>query len=62
MKREVIRVEPLSTLLERRKAPASVVVRHGETMYVSVFRRSTRRRARSSTHRSSDRRRLSSSS
>jgi len=35
MKREVIRVEPLSTLLERRKAPASVVVRHGETIYVS---------------------------
>ncbi len=35
MKREVIRVEPLSTILERRKAPASVVVRHGDTIHVS---------------------------
>ena len=35
MKREVIRVEPLSTFLERRKAPASVVVRHGDTIHVS---------------------------
>jgi len=35
MKREIIRVEPLSTFLERRKAPASVVVRHGDTIYVS---------------------------
>jgi 2-iminobutanoate/2-iminopropanoate deaminase len=35
MKREVIRVEPLSTFLERRKAPASVVMRHGDTIHVS---------------------------
>ena len=35
MKREVIRVEPLSTYLERRKAPTSVVTRHGDTIYVS---------------------------
>jgi 2-iminobutanoate/2-iminopropanoate deaminase len=35
MKRETIRVEPLSTFLERRKAPASVVMRHGDTIHVS---------------------------
>lgn len=35
MTREVIRVEPLSTYLERVKAPASVAVRHGDTIYVS---------------------------
>lgn len=35
MKREVIRVEPLSTYLERWKSPASVVTRHGDTIYVS---------------------------
>src|SRR4029077_3543302 len=35
MAREVIRVEPLSTYLERVKAPASVVTRHGDTIYVS---------------------------
>ena len=35
MKREVIRVEPLSTYLERVKAPASVVTRHAGTVYVS---------------------------
>ena len=35
MKREVIRVEPLSTYLERVKAPTSVVTRHGDTIYVS---------------------------
>jgi len=35
MKREVIRVEPLSTWLERWKAPTSVVTRHGDTIYVS---------------------------
>lgn len=37
MKREVIRVEPLSTYLERWKAPASAVTRHGGTVYVSAF-------------------------
>ncbi len=35
MKREIIRVEPLSTYLERWKAPASAVTRHGGTVYVS---------------------------
>ena len=37
MKREIIRVEPLSTYLERWKAPTSAVVRHGDTVYVSGF-------------------------
>jgi 2-iminobutanoate/2-iminopropanoate deaminase len=37
MKREVIRVEPISTYLERVKAPTSAVTRHGETVYVSGF-------------------------
>ena len=35
MTKEVIRVEPLSTYLDRVKAPASVVTRHGDTIYVS---------------------------
>lgn len=35
MRRESIRVEPLSTYLERWKAPTSVVCRLGETIYVS---------------------------
>ncbi len=35
MARQLIRVEPLSTWLERVKAPASVVTRHGDTIYVS---------------------------
>ena len=34
MKREVILVEPLSTYLERWKAPTSAVTRHGDTIYV----------------------------
>jgi hypothetical protein len=37
MKREIIRVEPLSTYLERWKAATSVVTRHGDTIYVSGF-------------------------
>jgi 2-iminobutanoate/2-iminopropanoate deaminase len=37
MKRDVIRVEPLSTYLERVKAPTSAVTRHGDTVYVSGF-------------------------
>jgi 2-iminobutanoate/2-iminopropanoate deaminase len=37
MKREIIRVEPLSTYLERWKAPTSTVTRHGDTVYVSGF-------------------------
>jgi 2-iminobutanoate/2-iminopropanoate deaminase len=35
MKREVIRVEPFSTYLDGYKAPASVVVRYGDLLYVS---------------------------
>ena len=35
MKREVIRVEPISTYLERWKAPTSVVPRCGDAVYVS---------------------------
>ena len=35
MKREVIRVEPLSTWLDRWKAPVSAVTRHRDTVYVS---------------------------
>jgi len=35
MKRELIRVEPISSWLERFKAPASAVSRHGDTVYVS---------------------------
>jgi 2-iminobutanoate/2-iminopropanoate deaminase len=37
MKRDVIRVEPLSTYLENWKAPTSAVTRHGDTLYVSGF-------------------------
>jgi hypothetical protein len=37
MKREVIRVEPLSTYLQRWKAPTLAVTRHGDTIYVSGF-------------------------
>ena len=35
MARVIIRVEPLSTWLERWKAPTSVATRHGDTVYVS---------------------------
>jgi 2-iminobutanoate/2-iminopropanoate deaminase len=37
MKREIIRVEPLSTYLEHWKAPTSAVTRYGDTVYVSGF-------------------------
>ena len=37
MKREIIRVEPLSTYLDNWKAPASAVSRCGDTVYVSGF-------------------------
>ncbi len=37
MKREIIRVEPLSTYLENWKAPTSAVTRNGNTIYVSGF-------------------------
>jgi 2-iminobutanoate/2-iminopropanoate deaminase len=37
MTREIIRVEPLSTYLERWKAPTSAVTRHAGTVYVSGF-------------------------
>jgi 2-iminobutanoate/2-iminopropanoate deaminase len=35
MKREIIRVEPLSSYLEKWKAPTSAATRHGDTVYVS---------------------------
>lgn len=35
MSREIIRVEPLSSYLERWKAPTSVVTRHKDLIYVS---------------------------
>jgi 2-iminobutanoate/2-iminopropanoate deaminase len=35
MGRQIIRVEPLSTYLERWKAPTSAVTRSGDTLYVS---------------------------
>lgn len=37
MKREIVRVEPLSTWLENWKAPTSAVTRAGDTIYVSGF-------------------------
>jgi 2-iminobutanoate/2-iminopropanoate deaminase len=37
MNREIIRVEPLSSWLERWNAPTSAVTRHGDTIYVSGF-------------------------
>jgi 2-iminobutanoate/2-iminopropanoate deaminase len=37
LKREIIRVEPLSTYLEKWKAPTSAATRHGDTIYVSGF-------------------------
>jgi 2-iminobutanoate/2-iminopropanoate deaminase len=37
VKKEIIRVEPLSTYLERWKAPTSAVTRCGDTIYVSGF-------------------------
>lgn len=37
MKREIIRVEPLSAYLENWKAPASAASRCGDTVYVSGF-------------------------
>jgi 2-iminobutanoate/2-iminopropanoate deaminase len=35
MKREIIRVEPLATYLEKYQAPTSTVTRHGDTIYVT---------------------------
>ena len=35
MKREIIHVEPLTSLLGKYKAPASTVTRHGDTLYLS---------------------------
>ena len=35
MARETIRVEPLTTYLERVKAPACIATRHNDTIYVS---------------------------
>ena len=31
MKREIIRIEPLANYLEKYKAPASMVTKHGDT-------------------------------
>jgi 2-iminobutanoate/2-iminopropanoate deaminase len=35
MKKQIIRVEPLATYLEKYKAPTSTVTRHGDTLYVT---------------------------
>lgn len=35
MRKEIIRVEPLATYLERYKAPTSTVTKHGDTIYVT---------------------------
>ena len=35
IKREIIRVEPLATYLEKYKAPTSTVTKHGDTIYVT---------------------------
>lgn len=35
MKRQIIRVEPLASLLEKYNAPTSTVVRHGDKLYVT---------------------------
>jgi 2-iminobutanoate/2-iminopropanoate deaminase len=35
MKREIIRVEPLATYLDRYNAPTSTVTKHGDTIYVT---------------------------
>lgn len=37
MSREIVRVEPLSSWLERWNAPTSAATRHGDTLYVSGF-------------------------
>jgi hypothetical protein len=36
MKKEIICVEPLASLLEKYKASTSTVVKHGDTLYVMV--------------------------
>ena len=35
MKRDIIRIEPLATYLERYNAPTSTVTRHNDTIYVT---------------------------
>ncbi len=35
MRREIIRVEPLATFLDKYKAPTSTVTKHGDTIYVT---------------------------
>jgi enamine deaminase RidA (YjgF/YER057c/UK114 family) len=35
MKKQIIRVEPLASYLEKYKAPTSTVTRHGDTIYVT---------------------------
>jgi hypothetical protein len=53
MKREVIRVEPLSTYLEKWNAPTSAVTRRAKRSTYRDFRRSTPKPERSLTLRSS---------
>jgi 2-iminobutanoate/2-iminopropanoate deaminase len=36
MKRQIIRVEPLASLLDKYNAPKSTAVRHGDTLYVTA--------------------------
>jgi hypothetical protein len=43
MKREIIRVEPLATYLEKYKAPTSTVAKHGDTL--DLFHRTDGRHA-----------------
>jgi hypothetical protein len=45
MKREIIRVEPLSTWLERWKAPTSAATRAGDTVYETPMRCRRNRRS-----------------
>ena len=35
MKKEIIRVEPLASYLEKYKLPTSTITRHGDTIYVT---------------------------
>jgi 2-iminobutanoate/2-iminopropanoate deaminase len=52
MKREIIRVEPFASYLEKYKAPISTATRHGSTIYITGLRRSNPTRERSASVRS----------